>query len=184
MERNIVVGITGSIAAYKSCEVVRELKKRNWNIKVIMSENATKFITPLTLEVLSQNEVYKDMFKKEGYEENHISLSEFASLILIAPATANIIGKIASGICDNLLICTVFAFKGPVIIAPAMNENMWKNDIIQENVKKLKKRGYIFVGPEEGKLASGKEGIGRLAEIHKISEMVEETFKKLQKKQM
>lgn len=184
MERNIVVGITGSIAAYKSCEIVRELKKKKWNVKVIMSENATKFITPLTLEVLSQNKVYTDMFKRESNEENHISLSEFASLILIAPATANIIGKISSGICDDLLTCTVFAFRGPVIVAPAMNENMWKNEIVQENVKKLREKGYVFIGPEIGELASGKEGIGRLAEIEKIVEKVEEVFEKWQKKQM
>lgn len=182
MKKNIVVGITGSIAAYKSCEIVRELKRKNWNVKVVMTENSTKFITPLTLQALSQNPVYTDMFEIRNYEEDHISLSEFADIILIAPASANVIGKIASGICDNLLTCTIFAFCGPVILAPAMNENMWENSIVQENVKKLKEKGYIFVGPEKGRLASGKEGIGRLAEISEIVEKVEETFEKWQKK--
>jgi len=178
MKKNIVVGICGSIAAYKSCEIVRELKKKKWNIKVIITEEGEKFITPLTFEIFSQNPVYTDMFEKENYCRNHISLSDFADVILIAPATANIIGKIASGICDNLLTCTIFAFKGDVILAPAMNENMWKNKIVQENVKKLKEKGYIFVGPETGTLATGKKGIGHLADIKRIVEKVEEVFKK------
>lgn len=179
MKKNIVIGICGSIAAYKSCEIIREFKKRNWDVKVIMTENAKKFINPLTVEVLSKNPVYSDMFERNSWEENHISLSDFASVILIAPATANIIGKIASGICDDLLTTTIFSFSGPVIFAPAMNENMWKNKIVQENVKKLKKNGYLFIGPEKGVLASGKTGIGRLAEIKKIVEFVEKTILKV-----
>jgi len=157
MKKNVIIGVCGSIAAYKACEIVREFKKTGWDVKVIITEEGKKFVTPLTLEVLSQNPVYTSLFGKESYDENHISLSEFADIILVAPATANIIGKIASGICDDLLSCTIFAFKGPVIFAPAMNENMWKNKIVQENVKKLKKMGYIFVGPEIGTLASGKK---------------------------
>lgn len=184
MKKNIIIGVAGSIAAYKGCEIVRELKKKNWQIKVVMTESATKFITPLTLEVLSQNRVYTDMFDRENFEENHISLSDFASIILIAPATANIIGKIASGICDDLLTCTVFAFSGPVIFAPAMNNKMWENEIVQENVKKLKEKGYIFVPPEKGELASGKKGVGRLADIQKIVEKVEKEFERWKKKQM
>ncbi len=178
MRKNIVIGVCGSIAAYKSCEIVREFKKRNWNVKVIMTENATKFISPMTLEVLSKNKVYIQMFKKQNYEEDHISLSEFADIILVSPTTANIIGKISSGICDDLLTCTIFAFKGPVMFAPAMNENMWKNKIVKENVEKLKKYGYKFIGPEEGLLASGKIGIGRLSNVEKIVEKVEKEFKK------
>ncbi len=178
MKKNVVIGVCGSIAAYKVCEIIRELKKKGLNVKVVITEEGEKFITRLTLEVLSQNPVYTNLFEKESYYENHISLSEFADIILVAPATANIIGKIASGICDDLLSCTIFAFKGPVIFAPAMNENMWNNKIVQENVKKLKKMGYIFVGPEKGTLASGKKGIGRFAEIKRVVKKVEEVIRK------
>jgi len=176
LKKNIIVGITGSIAAYKGCEVVRKLMKNNWNVKVIMTENSQKFISPLTFEVLSKNLVYLDMFNKKTYEEDHIALADFASIILVCPATANIIGKIASGICDDLLTTTIFSFSGPVIFAPAMNENMWKNKIVQGNVEKLKKLGYYFIGPEKGELASGKKGIGRLAEIEKVVNFVEEIY--------
>ncbi|MCM8804167.1 MAG: hypothetical protein NC833_02800 [Candidatus Omnitrophica bacterium] len=176
LKKNIVVGITGSIAIYKTCEVIRKLIKVNWNVKVIMTENAKKLISPLTFEVLSKNPVYFDMFEKKTYDEDHIKLSEFASIILICPATANIIGKIASGICDDLLTTTVISFSGPVIFAPAMNENMWKNKILQENVKKLKRYGYYFIGPEEGELASGKIGIGRLSDVQKIINFVEKVY--------
>lgn len=178
MKKNVVIGVCGSIAAYKVCEIIRELKKKGLNVKVVITEEGEKFITRLTLEVLSQSHVYTNLFEKESYYENHISLSEFADIILVAPATANIIGKIASGICNDLLSCTIFAFKGPVIFAPAMNENMWNNKIVQENVKKLKKMGYIFVGPEKGTLASGKKGIGRFAEIKRVVKKVEEVIRK------
>ncbi|HNS33186.1 MAG TPA: flavoprotein [bacterium] len=176
MKKNIIIGVCGSIAAYKSCEIVRQLKKKGWTVKVIMTENAANFITPLTLATLSMNAVYSDMFGKDAYEsydENHISLSEFASCILIAPATACIIGKVASGICDDLLTCTVFASRARVVFAPAMNDKMWNNPIVQDNVSRLKKYGYIFVEPEEGELASGKKGTGRLASIDKIMAEVE-----------
>lgn len=179
MEKNIIVGVCGSIAIYKSCEVIRKLKKNKWDVKVIMTKSAQKFISPLTFETLSRNPVYIDMFEKKTYIEDHISLSDFAKIILVCPATANIIGKIASGICDDLLTTTIFSFSGPVIFAPAMNENMWKNKIVEENVEKLKKYGYYFVGPEEGELASGKMGIGRLSDIEKIVDFVEEIYQKL-----
>jgi len=173
MEKKIVVGVCGSIAAYKSPEIVRDLKKKGWDVKVVMTESATKFITPLTLEVVSQNPVYVDMFDRNNQAIKHISLSEFADIILIAPATANVIGKIASGVYDDLLSCTVCAFSGKVIFAPAMNDNMWKNRIVQENVKKLKEYGYLFVEPETGPLASGKIGAGRLVSLKKIVDAVE-----------
>ncbi|MCM8766727.1 MAG: hypothetical protein NC917_04430 [Candidatus Omnitrophica bacterium] len=179
-KKNIIVGITGSIAIYKTCEVIRKLIKNNWNVKVVMTKNAKKFISPLTFETLSKNQVYSDMFNR-NYEEDHIKLSDFASIILICPATANIIGKIASGICDDLLTTTVFAFDKPVIFAPAMNEKMWKNKIVKENVEKLKKYGYYFIGPEKGELANGKIGIGHLADTEKIVNFVEEIYKKFQK---
>lgn len=173
MGKNIVVGVCGSIAAYKSVEIVRELKKKNWDVQVILTKEAKHFITPLTLAVLSGRPVYTEMFDAENFKEDHISVSEFAEIILVAPATANIIGKVASGICDDLLSCAIFAFKGPVVFAPAMNENMWLNPITQENVEKLKKYGYHIIPPEKGFLASGKEGIGRLADISKIISFIE-----------
>ena len=177
MEKKIVVGVCGSISAYKSPEIVREFKQRGWEVKVVMTESATKFITPLTLEVVSRNPVYVDMFDRSTQEIKHISLSEFADIILIAPVTANVIGKIAYGICDDLLSCAVCAFSGKVIFAPAMNDNMWKNKIVQENVKKLKEYGYLFVEPETGPLASGKIGAGRLASLKKIVDAVESEVK-------
>lgn len=143
-----------------------------------MTKNAQEFIKPLTFETLIRDNVYTDMFEKRFYEEDHISLADFASLILLCPATANIIGKISSGICDDLLTTTIFAFSGPVVFAPAMNNNMWNNKIVQENVKKLKKYGYYFIEPETGELASGKIGKGRLADLKKIVDFIEEIYSK------
>jgi len=177
IKKNIIIGVCSSIAVYKVCELIRKLIKNGWNVKVIMTENTKNFINPLTFEVLSRNKVYCEMFNR-NYQEDHVTLSDFASIILICPATANIIGKIASGICDDLLTTTVISFKGVCIFAPSMNENMWENKIVQENVKKLKKFGYYFIGPEIGELASGKSGIGRLIDINKIVEFVEDIYKK------
>ena len=175
MKKNIVVGVCGSIAAYKSAEIVRGFVKKGWCVQVVMTEESKHFITPLTLASLSGRAVYSDMFNMEGFTENHISISDFADVFLIAPATANVIGKIAAGICDDLLTCAVCAFKGPVVIAPAMNENMWENRLVRENVAKLKKNGYHFAGPEKGALACGREGAGRLASVDAIVEKVEKT---------
>ena len=177
MEKNIVVGVCGSIAAFKVPSVIRKLQDNGWNVKVIMTESATKFITPLTFETISKNPVYVDMFKRDAqWEISHISLSNFGKILLVIPATANIIGKVASGIADDLLSSTIMAFSGKVIFAPAMNVRMWENPVVQENVAKLKRLGNVFVGPEKGKLADGTEGTGRLAEIEKIVETVEKTF--------
>lgn len=176
MERNIVIGVCGSIAAYKVPSIIRKLQESGWNVKVIMTKSAKKFVTPLTFETISKNQVYTDMFKKDVWEISHISLSDFAKVILVVPATANIIGKVACGIADDLLSSTIMAFSGKVIFAPAMNFRMWENPIVQENVQKLKNLGYIFVDPETGKLADGRTGAGRLADINKIVEVVEKTF--------
>ena len=178
MGKNIVVGVSGSIAAYKSAEIVREFIKRKWNVQVVMTGEAMNFITPLTLSTLSGRPVYSDMFDARNFREDHISISEFADIMLVAPATANVIGKLAAGICDDLLTCTICAFNGPVVLAPAMNDNMWKNRIVRENVEKLRKCGYHFIGPEKGELASGKEGTGRLAQIERIVESVERVVKR------
>ncbi len=176
MEKNIVVGVCGSIAAYKVPSIIRKLHENGWNVKVIMTKSAKKFVTPLTFETISKNQVYTDMFKKDVWEISHISLSDYAKVILVVPATANIIGKVACGIADDLLSSTIMAFSGKVIFAPAMNFRMWENPIVQENVKKLKNHGYTFVGPETGKLADGRTGAGRLADIDKIVETVEKIF--------
>ncbi len=173
MKRNIVIGVCGSISAYKSAEVVRAFKKKGWNVQVVMTKEAAHFVTPLTLSTLSEKRVYSAMFEDGLSAENHISISDSADIILVVPTTANIIGKTAGGICDDLLTCIIFAFNGPVVFAPAMNDRMWKNLIVQGNVAKLKKNGYHFIGPEEGALASGKEGLGRLADVEKIVKFVE-----------
>ncbi|HPP12468.1 MAG TPA: flavoprotein [bacterium] len=173
MSKNILVGVCGSIAAYKAPEVVRLLRKKGWQVKVVMTAEATRFITPLTLEVVSGETVYLNMFDRRNREITHIALNEFASLILVVGATANIIGKVASGLCDDLLTCTICAARSQVIFAPAMNENMWLNPAVQKNVRFLKKNGYLFVGPEKGELASGKVGWGRMAEPATIVTFVE-----------
>ncbi len=173
-EKNIVVGVTGGIAAYKAAELVRALKKREAEVKVVMTEAATRFISPLTMETLSGHAVAVTLFppnKKVGVR--HISLAEWASLIVVAPATANFLGKTASGIADDLLSTVVMAAGGPVLFAPAMNDRMWTNPIVQNNVRTLQDAGVHVVEPEEGVLASGKIGVGRLAGIERIVEAVE-----------
>jgi len=167
-EKNIIVGITGGIAAYKACEIIRRLKKLGAQVIVVVTENAQKFITPLTLETLSENEVVSEMFpEKKVVGVRHVSLAQWADLILIAPATANIVGKIRAGIADDILTTVVISTKSPVMIAPAMNVNMWENPIFQENMEYLKKLGYEFIEPETGDLASG-VGKGRLPQPEAI----------------
>ncbi|MDP2928983.1 MAG: flavoprotein, partial [Candidatus Omnitrophota bacterium] len=159
--KTIIVGVTASIAAYKACEIVNLLKKDSSDIKVILTKDALEFITPLTLQTLSGNKVFTDMFElPEKPVPMHTSLADSASLILIAPATANIIGKLARGICDDLLTCVAYATKAPVLIAPAMNENMYNHKIVRENIAKLKEIGYSFIGPIKGRLACGHDAIG------------------------
>lgn len=167
-EKKIIVGITGGIAAYKTCEIVRRLKKLRAQVIVVMTENAQKFITPLTLETLSENEVITEMFpEKRMVGVRHVNLALWADLILIAPATANIIGKIRGGIADDILTTVVISTKSTVLIAPAMNVNMYENPIFQENMEYLKKMGYKFIEPESGDLACG-SGKGRLPEPETI----------------
>jgi len=162
--KNIVLGITGSIAAYKACDIIRMLKKEGADVKVVTTDNALKFITPLALETLSGNEVVKEMFPEHRVvKTRHISIAEWADAILIAPATANVIGKIASGIADDFLTTLVMASRAPVVIAPAMDYEMVTNPIYLENCKKLEKHNFTFVPTEEGPLASGAVGPGRLA---------------------
>ncbi len=168
-DKKIILGITGGIAAYKACDVVRRLKKLGAQVIVVMTENAQKFITPLTFETLSGNEVVTETFPEKRFVGvRHVDLAGWADLILIAPATANIIGKIRSGIADDILTTIVISSKAPVLIAPAMNVNMYENPIFQENLSYLQKLGYKFVEPEVGELASGIVGKGRLAEPETI----------------
>ena len=168
-DTKIILGITGGIAAYKACDILRRLKRLGAEVVVVMTENAKKFITPLTLETLSENEVVTEMFPKRRFVGiRHVDLAGWADLILIAPATANLIGKIRSGIADDILTTIVISSKAPVLIAPAMNVNMYENPIFQENLSYLEKSGYRFVGPEVGELASGIVGKGRLAEPETI----------------
>jgi len=167
--KNILIGVCGGIAAYKVCELIRLLKKNEANVKVIMTENAQKFITPLTLQTLSQNKVYTDTFESEySYDIEHISLTTWADILVVVPATANIIGKFANGIADDLLTTTFLAFDKPVLIVPAMNSNMFENAIVQQNIQKLKLVGINFVQPESGFLACGVYGKGRYPENQKI----------------
>lgn len=173
-DKNIVLGITGSIAAYKSAEITNQLVKRGTNVTIIMTQSATHFISPLTLQTLSKNKVITDLFEiSTSFDVEHISLSDKADIFVIAPATANIIGKIAAGIADDFLTTYALACQTPILIAPAMNEKMYLHPIVQENIKKLKARGIYFIEPEEGVLACGEKGKGRLASVDKILTAIE-----------
>jgi phosphopantothenoylcysteine decarboxylase/phosphopantothenate--cysteine ligase len=172
--KKIILGITGSIAAYKAAELTRELVRRGADVKVVMTKNAAEFITPLTLQILSGNPVYLNMFSPiKDHDIAHISLASYADMMVIAPATANVIGKIASGLADDLLTTTVMTTKAPVLVCPAMNTNMYENIIVRENITSLTSRGYLFMDPGYGVLACSTEGQGRLPEISEIVEEVE-----------
>jgi len=167
--KEIVVGVTGCIAAYKSAELVRLLIKQGAQVRVVMTDSAREFVTPLTFQTLSGNPVTTELFSLyEEKEIGHISLARRADMLVIAPATANCIGKIAGGIADDMLSTVVMATTAPVLIAPAMNVHMWENPILQENIARLRKRGYRFVEPGQGELACGDYGTGRLAETDVI----------------
>ncbi len=179
--KHILLGITGGIAAYKICTLIRDFKKVGAEVKVIATPNALNFVTKLTLQNLSQNEVYIEEFDIKNWKPEHISLADWADIMLIAPATANTISKIAQGIADNLLTSVACAFSKKMIIAPAMNVNMWNNDAVQNNLKILQKRGIEILEPESGFLACGYMGKGRLCSLDKIYNAVEETLKYSQK---
>ncbi len=167
--KTIVLGITGSIAAYKAVDVASQLAQSGATVDVIMTEPATRFVAPLTLQAITRKPVITGMFESSpGCCIPHITLAQAADVIVIAPATANIIAKLAAGIADDILCCTVLASRAPVIIAPAMEANMYENSITQDNLAKLKAHGFIVIGPVSGRLASGKEGTGRLATTHDI----------------
>ena len=170
--KTVVLGVTGSIAAYKAAEIARELVKREIQVRVAMTEAATHFIAPLTFEALTQNKVFTAIFDQEAAKIPYLVLSHGADLILVAPATATIIAKAAAGFADDILSATILSATCPVIFAPAMHSEMYVNPATQENILTLKKRGNIFIEPEEGELADRTRGIGRLAEINKIVQAV------------
>ena len=181
--KTVLVGITGGIAAYKICELIRMYKRANANVRVVCTQNALNFVTKLTLQNLSQNEVGVEEFTVDDFKPEHISFADEADIMVIAPATANTISKIAAGVCDNLLTSIACAFRKPVILAPAMNCNMWDNPLIQDNLNKLH---YTILEPESGYLACGYEGKGRLCSLDKIFDKTVEilNYKKLDGKKI
>lgn len=179
--KTILVGITGGIAAYKICELIRRFKKSGANVKVVCTPNALNFVTKLTLQNLSQNEVYVEEFDIKEWKPEHISLADEADIMVIAPATANTIAKISQGIADNLLTSIACAFSKKMIIAPAMNCNMWNNEAVQKSLSVLRARGVEILEPESGFLACGYLGKGRLCSLDKIFEAVSESLHYSQK---
>ena len=171
-ERHIVLGVTGGIAAYKACEVVSRLKKRGAQVRVVLTDHACRFVPPLTFETLSGNPASIDTFA-ERRELEHIALAKWADLFVIAPATANCLAKLAGGISDDLLSTTALAMTCPVLIAPAMNANMYRHPATQANLDTLKKRGVRFIGPGTGRLACGDDDVGRMSEPEEIVEAAE-----------
>src|SRR3982074_303235 len=168
--KSIVLGVTGSIAAYKAAELGSLLVKQGHDVFVVMTQDATEFITPLTLQTLSKNPVTTSFYdEKENWRPGHIQLADRANLLLIAPATANVIAELAHGLAGHPLAAIALATRAPILIAPAMNGKMWEHAATQENVAKLKSRGVEFIGPEEGMLACGYEGIGRLWKVDDIA---------------
>lgn len=172
--RHIVLGVTGSIAAYKAAELVRQFKTREWDVSVIMTLAATRFVKELTFLTLSQNPVLTDVFDKtESWRPTHISYAARADLLLIAPCTANVIAKLAHGIADDALTATALACTAPLMIAPAMNEKMWDHPATRANVETLQKRGAIVIDVAQGDLACGYQGRGRMAAVDVIFAAVE-----------
>ncbi len=173
--KSILLGVTGGVAAYKAVDLIRRLREEGSSVTVIMTEAAKNFITPLSLEVASQDRVYSDLFSDPMA---HITLPFNADVMVIAPATANIIGKFARGIADDLLSTSLLSFRGKVIIAPAMNWRMYENPVFQENLRYLLSRGVIRVGPEKGGLACGEEGLGRMSDVSEIVESIKSSLTK------
>jgi len=175
----ILLGITGGIAAYKSAMLCSQLVQHGAKVSVVMTEHAQRFITPLTFSTLSGQKVYTDLWTDpQAYEVQHISLTTQADLIVVAPATLNIIGKMAAGICDDLLSTVLASAESDILLAPAMNHRMWNNPITQRNIETLRKSGCHFIGPETGRLACGEEAIGRMSEPQDIFARIVELLKK------
>jgi len=179
-DKNIAVGITGGIAAYKACELVSRLKKMGANVKVAMTRNATEFVTPLTLQSLSGNPVVTGMFDRPAqWEIEHIALAKWAQVFVVVPTTANLIGKLAAGIADDFLSTTLLATRAPIYLATAMNTQMYTHPVVQANMRKLREMGVRFIEPATGRLACGDVGPGKLAEIDAIVAALEEAFQRV-----
>lgn len=178
--KKVLLGVSGGIAVYKALDVISRLKKKGIEVKVIMTKSATEFVTPLSFQSLSENPVVIDMFDEpKAWEIQHISLAKWADLVVVVPATANIIGKVANGIADDMLSTTIMATKAEVIFCPAMNTNMYENKIVQKNMATLKDLGYGFINPASGRLACGDIGRGKLENTEIIAEKI---IKKLSSK--
>jgi len=176
--KTVLLGVTASIAAYKACDLVNLFRRKGFAVKCVMTRDAEHFITPLTLETLTCAKVVTDMFLlPETRNPLHIALAEEADIIVVAPATADIIGKVAAGICDDILTCAICATERPVLFAPAMNSKMYSNPIIRDKISYLKSKGYRFVGPIEGHLACGQRGMGHLASPENILKEAEKLLK-------
>ncbi|RKX27607.1 MAG: hypothetical protein DRP47_06270 [Candidatus Zixiibacteriota bacterium] len=182
-EKKILIGLTGGISCYKVPYLIRALKKQNVEVRIVMTRAATEFITPLTLETVSEHPVAVEMFDQKSFVgTRHIDLAKWPDLIVVAPATANFLGKVSSGICDDLLSTIMCATQQQILIAPAMNPYMWSNPITQRNYKTLQDIGYQVVGPEEGEMACDQRGVGRMAEPETIFKAIELFFNSKQKK--
>ena len=167
--KRVLLGVTGSIAAFKAAALTSALVKNGSQVKVVMTKEAAFFVTPLTFQTLSGNPVYREMFNRpEKPEIEHVSLAEWPDVVLVCPATANIISKVAAGLADDLLSAIILTTRKPVFFVPAMNAGMWQNKILQKRVAELKAAGYRFIGPAKGRLACGEEGEGRMVEIEEI----------------
>ncbi len=176
----ILLGVTGGIAAYKSASLCSQLVKHSAKVTVVMTESARKFIQPLTFSALSGRRVYSDMWSAmDVYDARHINLVDKVDLIVVAPATANIIAKMSCGICDDLLSTVLCSANCNILLAPAMNPRMWNNPATQRNVDELTRMGYYMVGPDQGRMACGDEGVGRMSEPDIIFERISEMIKKL-----
>ena len=172
--KTVLIGVTGGIACYKSIEIVNQLRKDGYNVEVIMTRSAQEFVTPLTFQTMSGNQVVRDMFDPvHKWDTKHIELAKKAALFVIVPATANVIGKIANGIADDMLTTTVMAARCPVLIFPAMNSYMYENPIVQDNIEKLKKYGYHVYKTASGELACGDIGSGKLPDWQEIVKEIE-----------
>jgi phosphopantothenoylcysteine decarboxylase/phosphopantothenate--cysteine ligase len=181
----VLLGVSGGIAAFKAVDLASKLTGAGAKVRTVMTENACRLVGPKSFEAVTQSPVYTDLWgASEDYKVGHVALAEWADIVVVAPATANIIGKIANGICDDLLstvLCTCWA--KPAFLAPAMNENMWNNPAVQRNIETVKKMGLEVAGPERGRLACGAEGIGRMSEPHDVLEAIEKIASKLKRKE-
>lgn len=181
--KNIVVGVTGGIACYKTCELVRMLDAERVHVVVVMTKAATQFVTPMTFQALSRNPVHTDIFDlTQESQMGHIQLADSADLMVVAPATADFIAKAAHGICDDLLTTILCVTRAPVLMAPSMNVHMYENRIVQKNIAFLKNHGYPMIGPAFGSLACGYEGLGRMPESVQILEEIKKTLNAKKKK--